>query len=891
MKLLRRIHFLLSQDRQRREVEEEMRLHRELRARQLQEQGLACSEASQTAARLFGNETLLKEKANDMWGWNWLEDLERDWRQTGRMLAANRGFAAIAVLTLALGIGANTAIFSVTNALLLKSLPVADPLQLYRVNTTRMPNSAGNTGNSRTSFSDYVFENLRGHSAVLSALVAYVPLGSNKISVRAGTLPEEVSADMVSGNFFSGLGVQAACGRVLSAEDETAHTPFAEVSYQYAGLRFGDACAAIGKPMNIKGVPFTIVGVAASGFKGVEQNPTDVWIPFQVRPELNAWGSAGKDYYSSSPNWWCILMMARLKPGVSKAAAESALNPNFQRAAYEPLGGKPRQGERLVRLSLVPARGIDGSESLKQPLLIVQVMVGLLLVIACGNVLVLLSVRNAARAREFCVRLALGGSRGRLIRQLLAESVVLVAGGTALGLIFAVVATRALSRWAELDIAATPDGTVLLFTLLISVAAALTFGIGPAFSASRVAIAESIKNSAATAHRERRRVAAGNVLTAVQLALCLMLLTGTGLLVRTLQNLQHVNVGFPTSGLLVFGISPQIQAQDKAEAFYRDLLVKLRSVPQVRSVTLMGNRVASGWSNNTDAYVDGQTPKNVDDTMLRWNDVGPDFFTTLGIPLLAGRDFNEADTTASSPVAIVNRAFVKHFLHGQNALGHTASFTGRKAFSIVGVVEDSKYTGVEEDPQAMAWFPYTQVGYSRTLHVELRTAGPAMAALPAVRKAVAEFAPDLALLQPRTQQAEFDRSISTEILLARLSTAFAVLAVILVTIGLYGTISYSVKRRTTEVGIRLALGAERGSVVWMILRSGILLSLLGLAIGMPLVFVSSRFLASLLYGVTPLDPLSIAGAALGILAVAVLATGIPARRAAAIDPLTALRYE
>jgi predicted permease len=419
----------------------------------------------------------------------------------------------------------------------------------------------------------------------------------------------------------------------------------------------------------------------------------------------------------------------------------------------------------------------------------------------------------------------------------------------------------------------------------------LAFGVGPAFSASRVAIADSIKNSAATAHRDRAGVAAGNILTAVQLALCLVLLVGTGLLVRTLQNLQHVNLGFPTSGLLVFGISPQIHEQDKAEAFYRDLLVKLRSVPQVRSVTLMGNRIASGWSNNTDAYVDGQTPKNVEDTMLRWNDVGPDFFTTLGIPLLAGRDFNEGDTSRSGPVAIVNRTFVRRFMHGQSALGHTASFNGTKAFSIVGVVEDSKYSGVEEDPQAMAWFPYAQVGYSRTLHVELRTAGRAMAALQAVRQAVAEFAPDLALLQPRTQQAEFDRSISTEILLARLSTAFAVLAVILVTIGLYGTISYSVKRRTTEVGIRLALGAERGSVVWMILRSGILLSLLGLAMGIPLVFVSSRFLASLLYGVTPLDPLSMAGAVVGILAVALLATGIPARRAASIDPLTALRYE
>jgi predicted permease len=887
--LVRRIQFLLSRERQRRELEEEMRLHRELRARQLEGRGLKPAEALHTAARLFGNETLLKEKANDMWGWNWLEDLGRDWKQTVRVLAANRGFAAIAILTLALGIGANTAIFSVTNALLLQTLPVTEPQQLYRVQTSRMPNNANNTGNPRKSFSDYVFEHLRGNSTVLSSLVAYVPLGSNKISARVGTEPEEVSADMVSGNFFGGLGVRAACGRLLSAQDEASHAPFAEVSYAYAGGRFGEPCSAVGKPINIKGVPFTIVGVTANSFQGVEKNPTDLWIPFQLRPELNAWGSAGRSYYSSDPKWWCMLMMARLKPGVSRAAAEAALNPLFQRAAYEPLGGKPEQGEQPVRLSLIQAQGIDGAE--KQPLLILQVMVGLLLIIACGNVLMLLAVRNASRAREFCVRLALGGSRGRLIRQLLAESLVLVLGGTALGLIFALVATRALSQWAELDIPAMPDGTVLLFTLLVSVVAALAFGIGPAFSASRVAIADSIKSSAATAHRDRRRVAAGNVLTAVQLALCLVLLVGTGLLVRTLQNLRHVNVGFQTSGLLVFGISPQLSDQAKAAAFYPDLIARLRTVPQVRSVTLMGNRIASGWTNNTDAYVDGQTPKNVDDTMLRWNDVGPDFFTTLGIPLLAGRDFNEADTASSGPVVIVNRTFVKRFLPGQNALGHTASYTGRKAFNIVGVVEDSKYSGVEEDPQAMAWFPYTQMGHIGTMHVELRTSGPPLMVLPAVRHALAEFAPDLALLQPRTQQAEFDRSISTEILLAQVSTSFAVLAVILVTVGLYGTISYSVKRRTTEVGIRVALGAERGAVVWMILRSGLLLCLIGLALGIPLVFASARFLQSLLYGVTPLDPVSIAGAVVGLFFVGLLATFVPARRAASIDPITALRYE
>jgi predicted permease len=696
--------------------------------------------------------------------------------------------------------------------------------------------------------------------------------------------------ELVSGNFFTGLGVHAACGRVLSADDETQHNPFTELSYAYATLRFGDACSAIGHTINIKGVPFTVVGVTASSFKGIDAGPTDIWIPFQTRPELNAWGSTDGSFYST-PNWWCMLMMARVKPGVTQAAAEASLNPLFQRAAYEPLGGKPAQGEKPMALGLVQAQGIPGAEGNKQPLLIMQVMVGMLLIIACGNVLMLLAVRNAARAREFCVRLALGGSRMRLARQLLAESFVLVCGGTALGLVFALIATRVLARWADLETVPRPDLNVLTFTLLISAAAALALGVGPAFFASRIGIADAMKNSATTAHRDRRRVALGNFLTALQLALCLTLLVGTGLLVRTMQNLKQINVGFPTSGLLVFGISPQMPDQAKTATFYRDLIVKLQTVPQVKSVTLTGNRIASGWSNNYDAIVDGQTPKNVDSTSLRWNSAGPDFFTTLGVPLLAGRDFQVTDTAKSGPVAIVNKTFVQRFLRGGNALGHTASFTPKTSFTIVGVVQDNKYTGVEEETRAMAWFPFTQVGNFDTMQVELRTSGPALAALPAVRAAVAQFAPDLALLQPRTQQAEFDRSISTQILLARLSTSFAVLAIILVTIGLYGTISYSVKRRTTEVGIRVALGAKRSAVVWMILRSGILLCAIGLAIGLPLVFASSRYLASLLYGVTPLDPLSIAYAALGILAVGFIATFVPARRAASIDPMCALRYE
>lgn len=899
----RRLAFLRSKAAQEQDLEDEMRLHRELRARQLTQEGIEERDASHEAVRRFGNETLLKEKANDMWGWTWLDDLRMDLRHTGRMLAGNPGFTAVAILTLALGIGANSAIFSVTNALLLKSLPVREPKQLFHVRCDRQPDGAGDTGDPASSFSYYVFEHLRNDKSAASDLMAYVPMGFGKVSMRTGQTAEEGAGDMVSGNFFEGLGVPAACGRLLSDPDEAAHTSAAVVSYGFAARRFGDACSAVDKQVFIKGLPFTIVGVTARAFTGVEAMPTDVWIPLQLRPEMNAWGSS-EEYYRESPNWWCLLMMARLKPGMDRASAEAALNPGFQRAAYEPLGGKPKPGEHTTRLHLVQARGDVGAEGLKKPLLTLQTMVGLLLLIACGNVGMLLAVRNVARAREFSVRLALGGSKGRLIRQLLAESVVLVGCGAVVGLLFAVVAVRALARWADMETSLAPDSTVLLFTVAVSIGAALLFGLIPALGAGRVKVAQALKTSAATAYRDRARVATGNVTAAIQLALCLTLLVATGLLVRTLQNLVNVDLGFKTEGLLVFGVNPPPQAQapqrqapqgdgttEQTVAFYRGLLDQLRRVPGVRHVTLMGNRVASGWSNNTNAIVNGGAPKDVQNDMMRWNNVGPDFFATLDVPMIEGRDFSDSDTGKSAPVAIVNRTMMHKFFKDRSPLGHTVSFNTQKAYTIVGVAEDSKYTGVEEKPIPMAWFPYTQVDFFGAMHVEMRTSGSAAALLQVVQQTVAKFEPNTALLQPRTQQEEFGRTIATERLLARLSATFAVLATILVAIGLYGTLAFSVTRRTSELGLRLALGAERQQVLWMILRGGLVLGAVGLVIGIPMVIGATRLLGSLLYGVAPMDPMSIALAAAAILAVAAVATYFPARRAAHVDPMVALRYE
>ncbi len=822
----------------------------------------------------------------------WIEDLQKDLRQGLRGLAANPLFTAIAVLTLALGIGANTAIFSVLNAVVLRMLPVRDPQQIVTFRCTGQPNGASNTGDSETSFSNYVFDQLRRDKQVFSDVMAYVPLGLNKIAVRAGGLPEEASAQMVSGNYFTGLEVTPECGRLLALSDETQHTSTAVLSYGYWNRRFAHNCNAVGQQISINGVPLTIVGVSRPGFTGLSGDPVDVWIPLQTRPELHAWGMPDSDLYKDR-NWWCLLLAARLAPGVSRAQAEAQANPLFRHAAYEPLGGKPQRGEHPTRFFVVEARGLSGyRESYAKPLTMLLVMVGVILLIACGNVSLLLAARNAARRREFSVRLALGGSRGRLFRQLLAESLLLVTAGAVLGWCFAFAASHALGRWSGIEADLSPDARVLLFTLAISLLAGLVSGLAPMAGLASIQIGEALKTSAATGYRDRAKARTSQIITALQVALCFVLLAGSALLVRSLRNLETVNLGFRTQGLLVFGVTPHFNGHDEhqAIAFYRALLDRMRSLPGVESVTLMQNRIGSNWSNNTGAVVDSRRPQSESD-MLRWNAVGPDYLGTLGIRLINGRDLNDGDTQNAEKVAVVNQTFANRFLGGRRALGHTVSFTSKFAYTIVGVAEDSKYTEVRESPIPMAYFPYTQVPGLGTMHVEVRTARNPIQLLPAVQKSLADFAPDLAMLQPMTEQKQFDESISGDRLIARLALFFGLLAVVLVATGLYGTIAYNVNRRTPELGIRIALGAAQPQVLWLILREGLLICGVGILVGLPVAFAATRVLASQLYGLKPGDPLSVAAAISGILLVTAAACLVPARRAALVDPTVALRNE
>jgi predicted permease len=875
---------------------EEIKAHLELEADDLRDEGLSETEAHRRARAGFGSQVAVQERFHLKGRWQALDKFVRNLRFGMRSLLKSPGFALTAILTIALGVGANTAVFSVMNAVLLKSLPVADPQRLVYLRTSNPPRRTG-TIDSNDTFSNAVYDAMRKQTGTLAPLIAYVPLSGSKVAVRVGSQPEEAEGDMVSGTFFSGLGVNLPLGRGFTEKDEIDHAPLAVISYNYWTRRFARNPNVLGQTLFVNGVPMTIVGVSAQGFEGLEAGGSaDFWIPLQNRRELNAWGnppSEGKLYIANS-TWWCLRLIARLAPGVSKTQAIAQLQSNFQSAAYTGLGS-PMEGEKPPVLSFDEAKSFPGYDQMYgKPLHILMAMVGLVLLIALANVAMLLAARNAARQREFSVRQALGAGRGELFRQLLTESLILVAFGGVLAWAFAMMAARLLANWAQIESSLAPDRTVLLFTMGILVLAAILFGLAP----MRVALAGraelAIRTSAATSNADAGKSRTGKIIVALQLAMCVVLLVGAGLLIRTLRNLENTPLGMRTDGLVVFGINPDIPSLAAGRNFYRDLMSRLRILPGVESVTIMEERLGSGWSDNSDMMVDGRLPEvaNGGSRTVRSNVAGPGFFTTLGVPILEGRDFADSDTANSPPVGIINEEFAKRFLPNQNPLGHNiGTDDGRFTMTVVGVVKDHKYRSIDETPIPMAWYMYAQIPVIGTMSVELRVNGAPLAILPAAQKVVQQLDPNLPLIKPMTQRAQFDTTISSQLMFARLAEFFGLLAVVLVATGLYGTLSYRVSRRTAEIGVRMAMGAGRGQVVWMILRDSLSLTLIGIAAGIPLAMFVGRVLTSSLYGVKPLDSVTYTLAVAGVTFVALLASAVPASRAASVDPLKALRTE
>jgi predicted permease len=828
-----------------------------------------------------------------------MQTLWKDLRFALRVLAKNPVFTAVAVVTLALGIGANTAIFSAMNAVLLRSLPVQHPERLVWLHFQNQPRDTSQTGYGDRSLSEPTFEALRTQRAVFSDLVCFAPLSFSKTIIRFNSAPEEASVDMVSGNFFSGLGVPASRGQLFTPSDEAQHTQSAVLSFNFWTRRFSRDPSVLGQTVYIKGVPFAIVGIAGRDFFGVEPlGSTDVWIPLQVSPQLKPWGAAPQDKSAlyGSPDWWFLMMIGRLNPGVSETQALAQLQPVYQGVAYLGTPG-PRPGEQTPQLHFSAVRGITGMrDTFETPLRALMVTVGLILIIACSNVAMLLVARNSARQREFSLRTALGADQMRLFRQLLTEGLLLVATGAAGGWLLAVWASDALAQWARLDISLTPDRSVLFFSVGISLATALIFGLVPLWTAGRVPPWVALRSSGRSATQDRTGFRAGQVVVAIQMAMCLALLVGAGISVRSLLNLENANLGLRAQGLLVFGITPPQTLHNDSEVirFYQTLMERLRVLPGIEAATLVQVRPGAGGSNNTISFVDGVQPREkAMDSVVRWNSVGADFFHVMGTPILQGRDFTAGDSATSMKVTIVNQTFVDRYLPGRQPLGHHLSIDGEhgEQYTIIGVAQNSKYTRVRERDFAMAYFPYAQIPDVAGMQVELRTAGNPSAFLPQVQRVIQDLGPDLAALQPMTQQEQFEASFSEEHLFARLALFFGLLAALLVATGLYGTLAYRVSRRTAEFGVRMALGARPQQLLWSILRESLLLCAAGVLLGVPLAIGGARLLRSFLFGLAPEDPVSLAVAILATCAVVLAASAIPARRATQVDPLVALRYE
>jgi predicted permease len=820
-------------------------------------------------------------------------------RYSIRQLAKTPGFAAVAIVTIALGIGANTAVFSIMNAVLLRLLPVPNPEQLVLFHLRNQPLSTSQSGyTDDESLSLPVFQAMRRRRDVFTDVVAFAPLGFGKIPVRFGSQPEQARGELVSGNFFSGLGVKPFLGRSFTPQDEINNSPVAVISDRWWRSRFTRSPDVLGQTLYVKGVPISIVGVAGAGFEGADpgQPEMDFWIPLQKNPILSPWGSRPGDVtLYGSPNFLCLMMIGRLKSDVSAETASAALTPLFRRALAEASPVSPN--DRKPELMFSDIRGIETlREDYQKPLRVLMTMVGVVLLIASANVAMLMLLRNTKRRREFALRRALGANARMLFGQLISESLLLVSAGCLLAWFFASQATEMLTSWSGLAFPIALDHQVLLFTITVSTLVAIAFGLIPMRAVSSLPLAETLKASAATANTDRRRFLGRKLVVTLQISLCTVLLFVGQLLYGTLRNLETSDLGMRAAGILVFGVTPQTDVRTDAEAvrFHLRILNRLRDLPEVDHATVSAVRLGTGASNNDGVLVDGRNPLPAEPIApMGVNLVGSDFLHTLGIPLHLGRDFNQADVLGSNRTAIINQTFADRYLPHTNPLGHQIALFDRPkdTYAIVGVSGNSRYTGVKELDRPVAYLPFSHAAGISAMQYEIHSMGEPRLIFPGGAKIVHGIDPYLPLEDPITQREQFEHSISQERLIARLSIAFAGLAMFLVLIGLYGTVSYSVNRRTIEIGLRLALGACHREVLGMVLRESALLALLGIGIGLPIAYALARTLRSMLFGLSAADPIACIAALTGIAVVTLAATLLPALRAASIDPMSALRTE
>jgi len=837
---------------------------------------------------------------------NFIQDLRYGWR----MLRKNPAFTLVAVLTLALGIGANTAIFSLINTLLLRMLPVRDPQQLVVLGDPARVHTWTNGTPQVDYFSYPLYRALRDNTSSFSGMLVSGVANRTKVSRGNETISTTSASTLVSGNYFSVLGVDAVIGRTLNPEDDDAKGkhPVAVVSYNFWKQKLGGDRAILGQTINLNDYPFTIVGVAPPGFFGdTVGDQQDFWVPIMMEEQL----MRGRPYLETLNVSW-LHIIARLKPGTSVSGAKANVNVALKQFVDSPLGASLSAGDRdELRKSVVDVvPGGGGFSYLRQaffkPLMVVMIIVGLVLLIACVNVANLLLARASARQKEIALRLALGARRERLLSQLLTESVLLSFLGGICGLLLAQWGTRALLALAVSASTANslnvrPDVRVFLFTAGVCLLAGLVFGMVPALKSLRIELTPILKDRMQTPEPGRGlgRLHWGKLLVASQVALSLLVLFAAGLLVRSLGNLKNLDLGYSREHLLLLRTDP-ISAGYKGQQVVTladEIRERLTRLPGVRGVTMSKNGLFSGSDSGDDVKIEGYVPAKDGDRAVRWDWAGPNYFSAIGIPMILGRDIGSQDTATSPRVAVINETMARFYFGKTNPIGRKMWIDDdenrNRPIEIIGVARDARGQELRGPMERRFYMPFAQTFQESMANVifEVRTAGDPSAVADSARKVISDFNPNLNVLWVRTVDRLVTDTLSTDIMIARLSSFFGGLALLLACIGLYGVMSYTVSSRTKEIGVRMALGAQRSAVLWMVLREVVILVLIGVAVGIPAALAASRSLSSLLFGLNPADPVSLGIVILLLLVVALLAGLIPARRAVKVDPLVALRYE
>ncbi len=811
-------------------------------------------------------------------------------------------FVAVAVLSLAFGIGANTAIFTLTDQLLLRALPVQHPEQLVLF-SAKGQHYGNNQGWNRISYPMY--QDFRDHNTVFSGMFC---MREMDFSLGFSGRTERVSGEIVSGNYFPVLGVKAALGRLFTASDDLQQksSPIAVLSYGYWQRRFAADPAVIGKKLEINGHPFTVVGVSPPNFSGTDPGRApEVRVPMMMAHDL----SGCCDLNDRRSRW--VTAFGRLRPGVSVESAKAAIQPFFhqilrmevQQKEFAHASAEMKKKFLQMSMDILPAE--RGRSSLRRdfskPLIVLMATVVLVLLIACANVANLLIARAAFRQKEVAVRLALGSSRIRIVRQLLVESLMLAAAGGLIGL--------GLATWADdllvlflppssvpLALSTAPDWRVLLFTCLVTILTGIVFGLAPALHATRANVAEALKENAGavvggTSANVRK------ALVMVQIALSLMLLIGANLFIRSLQNLKELDPGFRTSNLIAFKVDPTRNGYDteKSKIFYRSVRESLAALPGVQNVALAVVPVMEDDEWDSWVTIDSYSPKVGELPDPHMNYVSPGYFKTMGIRLLTGRDFRSSDVLHSDKVCIVNESFAKKYFGTTNAVGHKIGMgidPGTKTdITIVGVSHDTKYESLREEIPLEMIVPYEQLEFSTEVTGYVRTSLSPDQMFRSIQQRLREIDSNLPVYDMITLEHQTENSLATERLVASLSSTFGFLSTGLAAIGLYGMLAYTVGRRTREIGIRMAVGAETADVLWLVLQEVLVLLAVGVALALPAAWLLSKYVQSQLYGLQPNDPLSIALAVTVITIVAAASGYLPARRAARVDPMRALRYE